>query len=99
MTEDQDRLAEVANLVNMNGETFPCPAAIVIPGPSHTVKAPISSAFQASSPRLTASTFSCDIAYSDSPAASRASLHSALKRRQRTRSNSFTVFVPNLFLL
>ena len=41
MTENQDRLAEVGDLLNPNRETFPCPAAIVVPGLSRTVMAPV----------------------------------------------------------
>jgi hypothetical protein len=41
MTEDQDRLAKVANLLNLGRETFPCSAAIVVPGLSRTIKTPV----------------------------------------------------------
>src|SRR5215204_7111127 len=41
MTEDEDRLAEVANLLNLSRETFPRPAAIVVPGLARAVKTPI----------------------------------------------------------
>ena len=102
VTEREDRLAEVAELLGPIGEAFPRLAAVLPPNLSRAVrtsvdgclfprgpariagchstsasssakKASRSSAFQASTARWTVSTFSCDIAYSDSPTASRAS--------------------------
>ena len=37
MPEDQNRLAEIANLLRVTPETFPCPAAIVVPSRSRLV--------------------------------------------------------------
>ena len=41
MTEDEDRLAEVANLLNLHPEASPCLVAIFVPGLSQAVVAPI----------------------------------------------------------
>jgi hypothetical protein len=105
VTEGEDRLAEVAELLGPIGEAFPRLAAVLPPNLSRAVmtsvssslslkarldrkvplnvgielgqKASRSSAFHASTARWTISTFSCDIAYSDSPTASRASAGSS----------------------